>query len=413
MSRLSLPHRLWRMLPASGRRTLFAHGTALLAPRPDRLPPPATGGIAVVGELSRASGLGEAARLMRMALDGMGVANWSLDVGDRLPGGTSGTRQIDVPPPGAPLLVHVNAPSLPWALLQMPRAVMRGRRVIAYWAWELPVVPDNWRLALPFVHEIWVLSKFSGDAIATILPRNGRIALRVVPIPVAVAPPRPSAMDRAAFGLPPDALVVLVSFNIASSFARKNPLAAIAAFRQAFGDRPDRVLVLKVGHTDYFPEDLAVLREAAGEAPNIRFETRTLPTADSHALTACADIVLSLHRSEGFGLVPAEAMLLGRAVVTTGWSGNMEFMDADSAALVNFTLVPANDPRGVFEAPGAVWAEPDIAHAASQLIRLADDPLARAALAERGRAMAQRRLGDGALREAVAALGLPGQPPIC
>jgi hypothetical protein len=88
-------------------------------------------------------------------------------------------------------------------------------------------------------------------------------------------------------------------------------------------------------------------------------------------------------------------------------------MDSDSAALVNFTLVPANDPRGVFEASGAVWAEPDIAHAASQLIRLADDPLARAALAERGRAMAQRRLGDGALREAVAALGLPGQPPTC
>jgi glycosyltransferase involved in cell wall biosynthesis len=401
------------MLPASGRRMLFAHGTALLAPRPDRLPPPATGGLAIVGELSRASGLGEAARLMRLALDGMGVANWSLDVGDRLPGGTSGTRQIDVPPQGAPLLIHVNAPSLPWALLQMPRAVMRGRRVIAYWAWELPVVPDNWRLALPFVHEIWVLSQFSGDAIATILPRNGKIALRVVPIPVAVAPPRPSAMDRAAFGLPPDAVVVLVSFNIASSFARKNPLAAIAAFRQAFGDRPDRVLVLKVGHTDYFPEDLAVLREAVGGAPNIRFETRTLPTADSHALTACADIVLSLHRSEGFGLVPAEAMLLGRAVVTTGWSGNMEFMDADSAALVNFTLVPANDPRGVFEAPGAVWAEPDIAHAASQLTRLADDPVARAALAERGRAMAQRRLGDGALREAVAALGLSEQQPAC
>jgi glycosyltransferase involved in cell wall biosynthesis len=407
MSRLSLPHRLWRLLPASGRRALFARGTALLAPRPDRPPPPPSGGLAIVGELSRASGLGEAARLMAVALDGMGVANWALDVGDRLPGGTATGRRMDAPPAGAPLLVHVNAPSLPWALLQLPRAVMRGRRVIAYWAWELPVVPDDWRLALPFVHEIWVLSQFTADAIATILPPRSGIALRVVPIPVAVAPPRPSAMDRAAFGLPADAVVVLVSFNIASSFARKNPLAAIAAFRQAFGDRPDRVLVLKVGHTDFFPDDLAVLTEAAGGAANIRFETRTLPTADTHALTACADIVLSLHRSEGFGLVPAEAMLLGRPVIATGWSGNMEFMDADSAALVDFTLIPAHDPRGVFEAPGAVWADPDTAHAASLLVRLADDPAERAALGARGRAMALRRLGDGALRDAVQALGLP------
>ena len=50
--------------------------------------------------------------------------------------------------------------------------------------------------------------------------------------------------------------------------------------------------------------------DAASGTANIRFEIRTLPLADNHALTACADIVLSLHRSEGFGLVPAEGMLL-------------------------------------------------------------------------------------------------------
>jgi glycosyltransferase involved in cell wall biosynthesis len=403
---LSLPHRLWRLLPAAGRRAVFARGTAWMAPRPDRNPPPAAAGIAITGELSRATGLGEAARLIRLALEGMGVATWSLDVGDRLPGGRGPGRRMDAPPPGAPLLIHVNAPSLPWALLQLPRGLLRRRRIIAYWAWELPVVPPVWRLALPFVHEIWVLSQFTGDAISTILPPRGGPALRVVPIPVAVAPPRPSAMDRAAFGLPEAAVVVLTSFNIASSFARKNPLAAIAAFRQAFGDRTDRLLLMKVGHTDFFPDDLATLRAAAGHAENIRFETRTLDAADSHALTACADIVLSLHRSEGFGLVPAEAMLLGRAVVATGWSGNMEFMDADSAALVDFTLIPAADPRGVFEAPGALWAEPSVPHAAALLAQLAADPASRAALGERGRAMATARLGDAPLRQAVAALGL-------
>ncbi len=399
-------HLLWRKLPARHRRAWFRRATALLAPRPDRLPPPARAGIAIAGELSRASGLGEAARLIRLALEGMGIATWQLDVGDRLPGGTSGVRRMDSPPAGAPLLLHVNAPTLAWALLRLPRGLLRGRRVIAYWAWELPVVPASWRQALPFVHEIWVLSRFTGDAVAKLLPPGSRIALRVVPIPVAISPPRPSTRRRADFGLPQDAVIVLVVFNLASSFVRKNPLAAIAAFRQAFADRRDRLLLLKVGHTEHYPDDLILLKDSIAGASNIRIETELLSTPDLHALIACADIVMSLHRSEGFGLVPAEAMLLGRPVVVTGWSGNMEFMDADSAALVEYRLVPAVDARGVFEAPGAVWAEPDPVDAAAHLVRLADDAGARAALGERGRAMATSRLGDGALREAVRGLGL-------
>jgi glycosyltransferase involved in cell wall biosynthesis len=137
---------------------------------------------------------------------------------------------------------------------------------------------------------------------------------------------------------------------------------------------------------------------------NIRLETRTLPTADLHALTASCDIVLSLHRSEGFGLVPAEAMLLGKPVVATGWSGNMAFMDASSAALVGYRLVPAEDPRHVYE--GASWAEPDQADAVAHLRRLADDAGARAALGARAREAAFARLGVDPLAAALRGLGL-------
>ena len=197
---------------------------------------------------------------------------------------------------------------------------------------------------------------------------------------------------------------MLTSFNLASSFERKNPLGAIAAFREAFGDRIDRILVLKVSNRDHAPEDFARLETAIAGAPNIRLETRTLPRGDSLALTAAADIVLSLHRSEGFGLVPAEAMLLGRPVIATGWSGNLDFMDDHSAALIRYRLVPTRDARGVYEVENAAWAEPDVDHAAEWLGRLADDPPARVALGEAGRTMAQARLGTGPLAEAVASL---------
>jgi glycosyltransferase involved in cell wall biosynthesis len=153
-----------------------------------------------------------------------------------------------------------------------------------------------------------------------------------------------------------------------------------------------------------------MLRAAIAGAPNIRLETRLLPPGDSHALTACADAVLSLHRSEGFGLVPAEAMLLGRAVVATGWSGTTDFLDASCGVPIPYHLVPAIDPRGVFEAPGAVWAEADTGAAAAALIDLAADPVQRAALGEAARAAACARLGTHGLRKALRGLGMELPP---
>lgn len=402
MSALHPLHRLWRAFPARERRALLARGTALLAPKPAASPLTPEGGVIVAGELSRASGLGEVARLMLAAARQAGVACWPLDTGTAVRGGRA-VLAGDVPP-AAPLLIHVNAPFLPLALLRLPRSLLGRRRVIGYWAWELPAVPSDWQVGVPFVHEAWVLSRFTAGAVEPLLP--GRVA--VVPPPLAAAPPAPSALGRADFGLPDEAVVVLVSFNLASSFERKNPLGAIAAFRAAFGDRPDRLLVLKIGNPADWPDDFTALERAIRGASNVRLETRTFPAADSYALTAAADIVLSLHRSEGFGLVPAEAMLLGKPVIATGWSGNMDFMTNEDSVLVGFRLVPAVDPRAVFEAPDAVWAEPDLDEAAAALRRLAGDPAERARLGARARDAAAARLGAEPVRARLGALGLLG-----
>ncbi|HTZ70578.1 MAG TPA: glycosyltransferase [Acetobacteraceae bacterium] len=400
MAALHPMHLLWRGLPAGLRREAFARGAAWLAPRPDQPPPQAQGGVGVGGEWRRASGLGEGARLMFAALGELGVPAWRFAAGVPLPGETAGEDPL--PPAGVPLVLHVNAPMLPASLLRLPRGALRGRRIIGYWAWELPVAPPIWRVAVPLVHEIWVPSRFTAAALEPLAP--GRV--RVVPHAVAASPPVPSALSRADFALPADAFVVLTSFSLASSYARKNPEAALAAFRSAFGDRPDRLLVMKITHSEHWPADLQRLRGLIAGAANVRLETRLLPAADSYALTACADCVLSLHRSEGFGLVPAEAMSLGRAVVATDWSGTTDFLDASCGVPVPCRLVPANDPRGVFEAPGAVWAEADVSVAAAALRDLAAAPERRAALGQAARRAVQERLGTAPLQAALHGIGL-------
>ena len=397
-----LAHRLWRWLPATWRRRMLTRITAALAPRPDPVPPWAQGGVIIAGHLGSPTGLGEAARLMIRALRAMGVRVWTIDLADRTL--RAAIDRLPAPPAAAPLILHVNPALLPLALLRLPAGLTRGRRLIAHWSWELPLAPPDWARVARLVHEVWVPSRFTARAIEPLKPHH----VHVVPPVLALAPPVSSGLTGEAFGLPPRAIVVLLSFNLASSFARKNPLAAIAAFQAAFGTRADRVLAIKVCHTDHAPADFARLRQAA-EAPNIRLITGELPPADRHALTACADIVLSLHRAEGFGLVPAEAMLLGKPVVATGWSGNLDFMDDLSAALVPYRLVPAEDPRSVYH--GADWAEPDVAHAAEWLRCLADDPVLRSALGSRGQRAARLRLDGHELRAAIRALGLPVSQP--
>jgi glycosyltransferase involved in cell wall biosynthesis len=406
---LSAAHRAWRRLPAGPRRALAARAAAVLAPRPDRdPPPPAAPGLLVAGEIGRASGLGEGARLMVAAARALGVPAAAVPCGI-VPGGEGAEVAFDggdpaALPAGAPLVVHVNAPVLPAALLRLGRRALRGRRVVGYWAWELPVVPRAWRTGLPFVHEVWAPSRFTAAALATLVGRPVRVVPHALPVPPPAAPGA-----RAAWGLPADAVVSLVSFSLASSFARKNPLAALAAHEAAFGARPDRILLLKVGKPGHHDADFRTLREAVAGRPNVRLETRTLPPAANAALLAAADIVLSLHRSEGFGLVAAEAMRAGLPVVATDWSGTTDFLDATCAMPVPYRLVPARDARGVFEAPGAVWAEADVAAAAAALRALADDGALRQRLGAAARARAATSFGADTLRPALAALGV--RPP--
>ncbi len=341
--------------------------------------------------------MGETARLMAVTAQRLGLPVWTVNV----PPPVDARREVEVvasgsAPPLVPLVLHINAPLLPLALLRLPSALVRNRCVIGYWAWELPEVPPEWRPALACVNQVWVPSRFTAAVLEPLLP--GRV--RVVPPALAVAPPVASELGRAAFDLPQTAVIVLVSFNLASSFARKNPFAAIAAFHGAFGDRADRILLLKVAHADHAPADFARLtRMVRGQ--NIRLVTETLSPADRHALTACADIVLSLHRGEGFGLVLAEAMLLGKPVVATGWSGNTDFMDGTNAALVGYRLVPTRDDRSVYR---GVWAEPDVSEAAGLLRRLADDADLRRDLGRRARAAILDRLDGRALIAALEGL---------
>jgi len=399
-SRLHNPvHRLWRLLPPRLRREALFTFMEWLAPRPDTLPPRPTGPITVAGYFTAISGLGEAARRVADMLEAAGATVHRADLTGALRQGRPGPRPVVPPGPGT-LVMHVNGPMLPWGMRVLGGHAVRGKRVFAYWNWELPRLPPDWNRGYRFVHGILASSDFVADAVR----RGEAPPVSVVHYPVPA--PIPAPLTRADLGLPDDAFLFLSVFNASSSVERKNPLGAIAAHRAAFGRRPDRVLLLKTYNTAMGGKAWREVVAAAADAPNVRIIDREMTRGEVWGLMHLADAFISLHRSEGVGFALIEAMRLGRPVIATGWSGNMDFMDAESAMLVGWRLVPAVDERGTYTLPGAEWAEPDIAEAASACVTLADDPVLRSRIAAAG----QRRVAALGVAEcgarAMTALGL-------
>jgi glycosyltransferase involved in cell wall biosynthesis len=390
---------LWRKAPPSLRGRMLSAYAGLTLPRIAARSRVRPGPVTIVGPLRAITGVGEGARLCHDALARLGVPVSALDITPLFR-----TPDFEFDAPGlAPsrdgegtLVVHVNPPQFMAALGALGRAGIGSRKVIGYWVWELPRVPDWWRASLRYAHEIWTPSEFAAAAVRPDAAPRG-IPVRVVPHPVQV--PVCAPLGRAHFGIPADAFVVFMLFHMGSGMERKNPLAGVRAFRAAFGDSPRARLVLGVKNREDDPEGYRSLLAEIGNAANVAILEQKWSREELNALIQCVDVVLSLHRSEGFGLILAESMLLGRPVVATGWSGNADFMNAENSFPVRSTLVPVRDEGGYYQGSRQMWADPDEAEAAEFLRRLAADPDLGRRIGERARRDALERFGTERYRE--------------
>ncbi len=266
---------------------------------------------------------------------------------------------------------------------------------VAVWYWETEEVPDTIPERPDPFDEVWAPTRFIADAF------RKQVKVPVVPMLPGLEPPRFALRPRSYFGLPDDRFVFLFTFDMASLMARKNPLAAVAAFRRAFRRDEPADLVIKVARGRESPADLAELT-AACEANGVRLIDELLPRSDLLALMACCDCYVSLHRSEGLGLGMAEAMLMGKPVVATGYSGNLDFMTPETGYLVGYERVSI--PDSVTQYPrGSHWAEPSVEHAAELMRRVYDRRDESRAVGERARAAVAELMSPEAFGRRMAA----------
>jgi glycosyltransferase involved in cell wall biosynthesis len=283
-------------------------------------------------------------------------------------------------------LICVNPDELPGFVDRLGPEYFQGTR-IGVWGWETTAIPERWAPAYDLVDEIWVYTRFVAENIGAVAP----MPVLALPPPVRVpeTPPEPIRLGV------PEGFLFLFAFDYSSTTQRKNPVGLIEAFKRAFAPGEGARLVVKTINAPLLPLAEEEVLWAAGDRPDIHVIDCSLTGEERDGLLAACDCYVSLHRSEGFGLTLAEAMALGKPVIGTAYSGNVDFMNPENSFLVDYTLTRVGADCQIYPADGE-WAEPSVEHAAALMRQVYEDPEAAAQIGARARQDVARTLSPQA-----------------
>jgi len=203
-----------------------------------------------------------------------------------------------------------------------------GSKNYLYPFWELDRIPNSKLKDLAAFDEIIAPSNFIAETLSNFLGKSIRTIHQPVLIPKNVVPNSINDGILRVYGA--------VDFD--SFVARKNPLGILKAFQAAFSDKYDDVeLILKVrGGNDLGARH--ILQSAVCSDHRIKIIDKTLNRDEMNFLSDACNVYLSMHRSEGFGFGPAEALAAEKIVVSTDYGGTCDFITKKTGYPIDFKL---------------------------------------------------------------------------
>jgi len=265
-------------------------------------------------------------------------------------------------------IFHVNADQILPVFVHLGRVFFEQRYNIGYPFWELSKFPLEWIPPMQLMDEVWAPTTFIQDALTQALGRE------VPLLPVCVVLPTIFKLGRSYFSIPANQYQFFFAFDSYSFIDRKNPYAVVAAFKMAFPFGNEKAgLIIKSMNAKESSESWKKLINETGGDKRIKIINETMEKSRLLSLMAECDCYISLHRSEGLGLGPMEAMLLGKPVIVTNYSGNTDYAKPDNSCLVDYSLISVKEGQYLFH-ENQVWADPDVKHAAWYMKKLAEEP---------------------------------------
>lgn len=154
--------------------------------------------------------------------------------------------------------------------------------------------------------------------------------------------------------------------HVSSAFPRKGIDALFAAWERAFGPGDPVELVIKTFANPHNVVDaeLRALRDRGATTAPIRVNNDEFTTEQMLAAYRSADAIVCPSRGEGFGLPLAEALLLGRPVITTGYGGQTDFCSQQTAWLCDYQFAHA---KSHLSQANSLWVDPDVASLAAAM----------------------------------------------
>jgi glycosyltransferase involved in cell wall biosynthesis len=342
-------------------------------------------GLSLIGYPFSQTGVGEAMRSLARSMESAGI-NYDVTSFDEqvLPSHRDRvlTHRIAARPSKMVNVFCVNADMLGSTIRGVGVGTLQNKYNIVRPFWELPLIHPQWLDSLQYVDEIWAPTAFVRDAFIAGTDRP------VVHIPMAISIPPDIEANRERFQIPKDSTAFLFAFDFSSYPDRKNPDAVLQAYLRAFGQDRNRRVSLTIKTMGNSPHKRAILNSIRGLAQTdkrVVLIDEVLTRTETYCLTKSCDVFVSLHRSEGFGLGIAEAMAMGKAVISTDFSGSKDFVSTQTGFPIPDRLVGVEPDQYPYFIEGQKWADPDIDEAARVMAQLADNIEAVTAVGERAR----------------------------
>ena len=237
---------------------------------------------------------------------------------------------------------------------------------IGYWFWELEDIPSKWELSSSIIDEIWVCTEYN-HRIFSKISNN----VKKIPFYISIDRKKLHSLNDSPFNQK-DKFTFFFNFDFTSHIERKNPIGLINAFLLAYKDDDTTHLYLKSINGDKKLSEKKKILKLIKDHKNITLDDSYCSYNKVMSMINQSDCYVSLHRAEGLGFGMAEAMLLGKPVIATNYSGNLEYMSTSNSLLVKYKLIKINKNEYI-HSKNQHWADPDLDHAAFLMKTISDD----------------------------------------